>query len=155
VTTAHPAPRLRRSVLYVPGANERAIEKARTLPADVVILDLEDAVLPDAKAAARTAVVAAITAGGFRAAEVVIRINGMDTPWGRADLAAAGNSPADAILLPKVRTPADVGAAEAVLVTGGFKRRPHLARHAVVRRASIKPLYTARRPRGLEHLDSR
>jgi citrate lyase subunit beta/citryl-CoA lyase len=120
VTIANPALRLRRSVLYVPGSNPRAIAKARTLPADVVILDLEDAVLPDAKVAARDAVVAAVTAGGFLARELVVRINGMETPWGRADLAAAGNSPADAILLPKVRAPADVAAAEAVLVTGGF-----------------------------------
>jgi citrate lyase subunit beta/citryl-CoA lyase len=116
-------PRLRRSVLYVPGANARAIAKARTLPADVVILDLEDAVLPDAKVSAREAAVAAATRGGFRAGELVIRINGLDTPWGRADLAAAGASGADAILLPKVRVPADVTAAEAVLVTGGFGQR--------------------------------
>lgn len=116
-------PRLRRSVLYVPGANPRAIAKARALPADVVILDLEDAVLPDAKVAAREAVVAAAAGGGFRAGEVVIRINGLDTPWGRADLAAAGATGAAAILLPKVRGPADVAAAEAVLVTGGFPQR--------------------------------
>jgi citrate lyase subunit beta/citryl-CoA lyase len=122
VTSVAP-PRLRRSVLYVPGANARAIAKARTLPADVVILDLEDAVLPDAKVAAREAVVAAAAGGGFRAGEVVIRINGLDTPWGRADLAAAGASGADAILLPKVRGPADITAAEAVLVTGGFRQR--------------------------------
>lgn len=116
-------PRLRRSVLYVPGANARAIAKARVLPADVVILDLEDAVLPDAKVAAREAVMAAAAGGGFRAGEVVIRINGLDTPWGRADLAAAGGSGADAVLLPKVRGPADVTAAEAVLATGGFHQR--------------------------------
>jgi citrate lyase subunit beta/citryl-CoA lyase len=121
--TSVPPPRLRRSVLYVPGANPRAIAKARALPADVVILDLEDAVLPDAKVAAREAVIAAAAGGGFRAGEIVIRINGLDTPWGRADLAAAGASGADAILLPKVRGAADVAAAEAVLVTGGFRQR--------------------------------
>ena len=78
--------RPRRSVLYMPGSNARAIEKARTLPADGIILDLEDAVAPDAKAAAREQVVAAVKAGGFGAREVFIRINGIDTPWHADDL---------------------------------------------------------------------
>ncbi len=73
--------RPRRSVLYMPGSNARAIEKARTLPADGVILDLEDAVAPDAKAAARDQVAAAVKQGGFGSREVFIRVNGIDTPW--------------------------------------------------------------------------
>src|SRR6185312_9313403 len=97
--------RPRRSVLYMPGSNARAIEKARSLPADAVILDLEDAVAPDAKEAARQQVVAAVKAGGFGRREVVIRVNGLDTPWGAADLAAAASAGADAVLVPKVSGP--------------------------------------------------
>jgi citrate lyase subunit beta/citryl-CoA lyase len=97
--------RPRRSVLYMPGSNARALEKARTLPADVVILDLEDAVAPDAKEAARNQVVAAVKAGGFGAREVFIRINGLDTPWSSEDLAAAAAAAPDAILVPKISTP--------------------------------------------------
>src|SRR5947207_2438743 len=81
--------RPRRSVLYMPGSNARAIEKARTLPADAVILDLEDSVAPDGKAAARAQVAEAIAAGGFGAREVVVRINGLDTEWWIEDLNAA------------------------------------------------------------------
>ena len=73
--------RPRRSVLYMPGSNARALEKAKTLPVDGVILDLEDAVAPDAKAAGRDQVVAAVKAGGFGAREVFIRVNGIETPW--------------------------------------------------------------------------
>jgi citrate lyase subunit beta/citryl-CoA lyase len=94
--------RSRRSVLYMPGSNARALEKAKTLPADGVILDLEDAVAPDAKAAARDQVVAAVKAGGFGAREVFIRTNGSDTPWFADDLAAAMSAAPDAILIPKV-----------------------------------------------------
>jgi citrate lyase subunit beta/citryl-CoA lyase len=97
--------RPRRSVLYMPGSNARALEKAKTLPADGVILDLEDAVAPDAKATARNQVVAAVKAGGFGAREVFIRINGLDTPWFADDLAAAAAAAPDAILIPKVSTP--------------------------------------------------
>jgi citrate lyase subunit beta/citryl-CoA lyase len=97
--------RPRRSVLYMPGSNARALEKAKTLPADGVILDLEDAVAPDAKAAARDQVVAAVKAGGFGTREVFIRINGIDTPWFADDLAAAIAAAPDAILVPKVSTP--------------------------------------------------
>lgn len=95
-------PRPRRSALYMPGSNARALAKARTLPADVIIMDLEDAVAPDAKVAARGAVVQAVAAGGFGEREVVVRINGLDTPWGADDLAAVAGSKADAVLLPKV-----------------------------------------------------
>jgi citrate lyase subunit beta / citryl-CoA lyase len=94
--------RPRRSVLYMPGSNARALEKAKTLAADGVILDLEDAVAPDAKAAARASVVAAVKAGGFGAREVFIRTNGLDTPWFSDDLTAAMAAAPDAILIPKV-----------------------------------------------------
>jgi citrate lyase subunit beta/citryl-CoA lyase len=96
--------RPRRSVLYMPGSNARAIEKARTLPVDSVILDLEDAVAPDAKAAARDQVAAAVKAGGFGAREVFIRVNGIETPWHADDMAAAARAGPDAILVPKVGT---------------------------------------------------
>ena len=102
--------RPRRSALYLPGSNARAIEKARTLPCDVVILDLEDAVAPDAKDEARANAVAAVAAGGFGPREVVIRVNGLDTPWGEADLAAAAGARPDAVLVPKISTPQDLGA---------------------------------------------
>ena len=94
--------RPRRSVLYMPGSNERALEKAKTLPADGVILDLEDSVGPDAKETARTQVVKAVKAGGFGVREVFIRVNGVDTPWHAEDLAAAAQAAPDAILVPKV-----------------------------------------------------
>jgi citrate lyase subunit beta/citryl-CoA lyase len=94
--------RPRRSVLYMPGSNARAIEKARTLPADGVILDLEDAVAPEAKEQARQQVVDAVKAGGFGGREVFIRVNGLDTPWHADDLSAAAHARPDAILVPKV-----------------------------------------------------
>jgi citrate lyase subunit beta/citryl-CoA lyase len=97
--------RPRRSVLYVPGSNARALEKAKTLPIDGVILDLEDSVAPEAKETARTQVTAAVKAGGFGLREVFIRINGVDTPWHADDLAAAAHAAPDAILVPKVSTP--------------------------------------------------
>jgi citrate lyase subunit beta / citryl-CoA lyase len=97
--------RPRRSVLYMPGSNARAIEKARTLPADAVILDLEDSVAPDAKAAARQQVVDAVKAGGFGTREVIVRVNGLDTPWHVDDVTAAAHAAPDAILVPKISTP--------------------------------------------------
>lgn len=96
--------RPRRSVLYMPGSNARAMEKARELPADAVIFDLEDAVAPDAKAKARELIVEALRKGGFGNREVLVRINGLDTAWWRDDLAVAAAGP-DAILVPKVSTP--------------------------------------------------
>lgn len=96
--------RPRRSLLYMPGSNARAMEKARELPADGVILDLEDAVAPDAKAKARELIVAALKQGGFGRREVIVRINGLDTPWWQDDLAVAAANP-DAILVPKVSGP--------------------------------------------------
>ncbi|WP_342360166.1 CoA ester lyase [Terrarubrum flagellatum] len=97
--------RPRRSVLYMPGSNARALEKAKTLEADALILDLEDAVAPEAKDAARKQVCAAVLAGGYGKREVVIRINALTTPWGEDDLAAAADARPDAILIPKVSTP--------------------------------------------------
>ena len=96
--------RPRRSLLYMPGSNARAMEKARELPADVVIFDLEDAVAPDAKAKARELIIAALKQGGFGRREVIVRINGLDTPWWQDDLAVAAANP-DAILVPKVSGP--------------------------------------------------
>ena len=100
--------RPRRSVLYMPGSNAKAIAKARTLPADAIILDLEDSVAPDAKVAARSQIVQAVREGGFGAREVVIRINGAHTAWGEDDLTAAISAAPDAILLPKVDGPGTI-----------------------------------------------
>ncbi|WP_374472111.1 CoA ester lyase [Phenylobacterium sp.] len=107
--------RPRRSALYLPATNARAIEKARTLPADVIILDLEDAVAPEAKADARAQAADAVRGGGFGGREVVIRVNGLDTPWGRDDLAAAAAAGPDAVLVPKIAGPADLAAYAAAL----------------------------------------
>jgi len=95
----------RRSVLYMPGSNARALEKVKTLSADGVILDLEDSVAPEAKETARRQVTDAAKAGGFGAREVFIRINGVDTPWHADDLAAAAHAAPDAILVPKISNP--------------------------------------------------
>lgn len=97
--------RPRRSALYMPGSNARALEKAREIAADVLILDLEDAVAPDAKATAREQVCAAVRAGGYGRRELVIRVNGPRTPWFEADLAAAAEACPNAILIPKVSDP--------------------------------------------------
>src|SRR5437763_10876692 len=94
--------RPRRSVLFMPGSNPRALEKARALPADGLIFDLEDAVAPDAKETARAAVAAAVTAGGYAPRELILRANPIETVWGHADLAAAATLPIDAVLLPKI-----------------------------------------------------
>ena len=109
----------RRSALYMPGANARALEKAQNLPADVLILDLEDAVAPDAKEAARDRVCAAVSARRYGGREVVVRINGLDTGWGHADLPAVARCGADAVLLPKVESAAQVQHAEALMADCG------------------------------------
>ncbi|WP_333605554.1 HpcH/HpaI aldolase/citrate lyase family protein [Novosphingobium sp.] len=101
--------RPRRSALYLPASNAKAIAKARTLPCDVVILDLEDAVAPEMKAQARAAAVAAVLEGDFGNREVAIRVNGLDTEWGADDLAAVAASTADAVLVPKVSSARDIG----------------------------------------------
>jgi len=100
--------RPRRSALYMPGSKERALEKAKSLPADCVLLDLEDAVAPDAKQGARDQVCRAVKEGGYGKREVVIRVNGLATEWGEADLASAAAAQPDAILLPKVQAPEDL-----------------------------------------------
>jgi len=100
--------RPRRSALYLPASNAKAIAKARTLSCDVVILDLEDAVAPDAKALARDLAVAAIKEGGFGARELVVRVNALDTEWGADDLAALYACAPDAVLVPKIMQVGDV-----------------------------------------------
>lgn len=112
-------PRRRRSALFMPASNPRAIAKARDLACDVVILDLEDAVAPEMKADARAQALAAAAAGGFGGRELVVRVNATDTPWGGDDLAAFADARVDAVLLPKVTGPAKVGAARAALGGGG------------------------------------
>ena len=94
--------RPRRSCLYMPGANARALEKAASLPADTLILDLEDAVAPDAKEQARSVIMATVSSRPYGNREVIIRINGLNTPWGHDDLAMAAKAGADGILVPKV-----------------------------------------------------
>lgn len=113
----------RRSVLYMPGANERALEKAKTLPADALILDLEDSVAPDAKAEGRERVCAAVAAGGYGRRELTIRVNALDTEWHADDLrAVAGVGPA-AVVVPKVDSAAEVHAVEAALDAAGAPER--------------------------------
>lgn len=115
-----PAPlRPRRSVLFMPASNARALEKARSLPADGLIFDLEDAVAPDAKRAARDGVARALAAGSYGMRETMVRVNGLATAWGHADLVAAAGMPIDAVLLPKVESADAVRQAEAVLIQAG------------------------------------
>ncbi len=111
--------RPRRSVLYMPGSNARALEKARGLAADGLILDLEDAVAPDAKDEARRQVCAALAAGGYGRRELLVRVNGLATPWGHADVAAAATSGADAVLIPKVESADTVRQVEAIMDAAG------------------------------------
>jgi citrate lyase subunit beta/citryl-CoA lyase len=107
--------RPRRSVLYMPGSNARALAKAKSIAADALILDLEDAVAPEAKQSARDAVVAAVGGGGYGRRELAIRINALDTLWGMPDLAAAAAAKPDAIVLPKVGSASAIVAASAAL----------------------------------------
>ena len=115
--------RRRRSALYVPASHARAVDKTRTLPCDVVILDLEDAVAPENKIAAREQAVAALAEGGFGRRELVIRTNGLDTEWGAGDLAAAAAAGPDAVLVPKVSSPAEVRAYDTALAAAPAKTR--------------------------------
>ncbi len=117
--------RPRRSVLYMPGSNPRALEKGRTLAADGLILDLEDAVAPDAKNTAREQIAQAIGEGGYGRRELIVRTNGLDSAWGAEDLKASATMGADAVLLPKVESAAMVKAAEATLDAAGG--RPDLS----------------------------
>ncbi len=109
--------RPRRSVLYMPAANERALEKAKSLPADAIIFDLEDAVAPDAKEAARANAVAAASSGQYGHRELTIRCNGLDTPWGLDDLAAVAGSGASAVVIPKVSSVTTLNQVAAALPT--------------------------------------
>jgi citrate lyase subunit beta/citryl-CoA lyase len=115
-----PAPlRPRRSVLFMPGSNSRALEKARSLAADGLIFDLEDAVAPDAKCAARDSVAQSVAAGGYGRRELFLRVNALTTEWGHADLVAAARMPTNAVLLPKVESADSVRQAEAILAEAG------------------------------------
>src|ERR1700761_3101256 len=111
--------RPRRSVLYMPASNARALEKARTLAADALIFDLEDAVAPDAKSAARAGAVAAVHAGGYGRREVLIRVNGLGTPWIADDIAAVARAAVDGVVLPKVNGAADIANIAAMLADAG------------------------------------
>ncbi len=114
-----------RSVLYMPASNARAMAKARTLDCDAVALDLEDAVAPEAKADARTALVAEAQAGGFGHRRLIARINALSTPWGHDDLTALGAAPVEAVLAPKVDDAADIIALSQAMDAAGFA--PHVA----------------------------
>lgn len=111
--------RPRRSVLYMPGANERALEKAKSLPADALILDLEDAVAPEAKVEARRRVCETVSNGGFGLRELIIRINGLETEWGRDDLSAAVKAKPDVILVPKVTSSRDIAEIDECMKAAG------------------------------------
>jgi citrate lyase subunit beta/citryl-CoA lyase len=108
----------------MPGANERALEKAKGIPADALIFDLEDAVSPDAKPEARDRVCAAASSGGYGLREVVIRVNGLATPWGADDLRAAAAAGPAAVLVPKIDGAADIAEVERQLEAGGRRRPP-------------------------------
>lgn len=113
--------RPRRSCLYMPGANAKALEKAKTLPADVLLLDLEDSVAPEAKADARAQVAAVVKAGGYGKREVIVRCNALATPWGRDDIAASGPAGPDGLLAPKVESGEEVRALDAAMSAAGFR----------------------------------
>lgn len=117
--TPSPALRPRRSVLYMPAANERALEKAQTIPADAIIFDLEDAVAPDAKPDARAKAVAAVRSGLYGNRELTIRCNGLDTAWGADDVAAAGAAAPSAVVIPKVDSVAYVDRVSELLDAAG------------------------------------
>ena len=120
--------RPRRSVLYMPGSNERALQKAKTISADALILDLEDAVAPDAKVAARDLVCATVKAGGYGRREIVIRTNALETPWGTEDILAACAAQPDAILVPKVAHPGDIISVAKILKASTHPTRPSCGR---------------------------
>ncbi len=111
--------RPRRSCLYMPGANERALEKAKTIPADTLLLDLEDAVAPEAKVEARERVCATVKAGGYGKRELIIRMNGLDTEWGADDLKAIVAAGPDGVLAPKVSSAEEVKKLDDALTAAG------------------------------------
>lgn len=104
-----------RSALYIPGSKERALDKARGLPVDAILFDLEDAVAPDEKANARATLAAALTEGGFGDRYKIVRMNGLETEWGADDAAAIAGMECDAVLLPKVNSAADIDAVVALV----------------------------------------
>ncbi|MEM7541661.1 MAG: CoA ester lyase [Pseudomonadota bacterium] len=114
----------RRSVLYMPGANARALEKAKTLKCDSLILDMEDAVAPSSKVAAREQIVAAVNGGGYGYRELVARVNGLQTPWGHDDLSAVASLAINAVLFPKIESAAEVDACIAALDAAGGSGLP-------------------------------
>jgi citrate lyase subunit beta / citryl-CoA lyase len=118
--------RPRRSALYIPGSNYRGLDKGRDIPADVLILDLEDSVLPETKKDARAAVAAAVGVHAYGKREVVVRVNGLDTPWVASDIAAVANAGPDAILIPKVSRPEDIRRARAALAATQIPRETRL-----------------------------
>src|ERR1700752_4783215 len=120
----NPYYRPRRSMLYVPGCNPRYLNKARTLKVDSVILDLGDPILVDKKVESRRLVAEAVLAGGYGRREGVIRVNDLDSPWGREDVRAVAGSGADAILFPNIESKADVLEALALLDASGGKHLP-------------------------------
>src|SRR3982074_764740 len=120
----NPYYRPRRSMLYVPGCNMRYLNKARTLRVDSVILDLGDPILVEKKVESRKYVAEAVLAGGYGRREVVVRVNDLDSPWGRDDVKAVANIGADAVLFPNVESKADVLEALALLAGGGGKHLP-------------------------------
>lgn len=117
------ASRPRRSVLFMPASNARALEKARSLDADGLIFDLEDAVAPDAKPTARDSVARALSSGGYGARELFLRVNALATPWGHADLLAAAAMPIDAVVLPKVESADTVQQTREILQRAGGSAR--------------------------------
>lgn len=134
--------RPRRSVLYMPGANDRALEKARSLPADALILDLEDSVAPDSKVEARNKVVASVKEGGYGRREIVIRPNALETAWGTADILAAASAAPDAILVPKVQHAGDIISAAKILKSVNAPEKTKLwammeTPHAILHAADI------------------
>jgi citrate lyase subunit beta/citryl-CoA lyase len=140
--------RPRRSVLYMPGSNARALDKAKTLPADALILDLEDAVAPDAKTLAREQVSAAVKQGGFGARETVIRVNGPDTEWGEADMKAACAAGPDAILVPKINSAEDIMRADHALKANGAPSHTSLWAMMETPRAMLDALAIAEAAKG-------
>ncbi|MEQ1709212.1 MAG: CoA ester lyase [Terricaulis sp.] len=118
--------RPRRSCLYMPGANAKALEKARGLPADVLIFDLEDSVAPEAKGEARGRVVEALRAGGYGKREIIVRVNALATPWGRDDIAAVAQAAPAGVLAPKVESGAEIVALDDVLTEAGFSEEAAL-----------------------------
>ena len=132
--------RPRRSLLFMPGSNARALEKARTLPADGIILDLEDSVAPDAKATARDQIAKAVVAGGFGKREIIIRINALDSPWWVDDVGMAGKAKPDGILVPKVSSVEDLAVIAGRL--GEIKADPSIRVWAMISRkyaGTIRP----------------